>query len=334
MFHSLSGKFLAIALFLSCSLALAAGQKPEAPPAPQTARQALIEMLKGGASGWSKHLTVELKQQIDEQTKAKDLRGGYLAVMSPFTSIGLQKGTEIFSDGPVLLSVQEPNSSEKIEVRIDSEDPHGDQEDIQISIHLFRDGQEKNIPFFSGITVGLKKQKEIWRLNEISAPVKLAVGDPQFFEDLAGLNGPSAKQEASSGSAPPVREERPPLGIIPVMNYLAYAESSYAGQHPEAGFTCSLSDLVGPLSESSALDRLIDPSIAGGSYNGYRFSITGCGSRPSETFHIVAEPDHTGPATTAFCVNSTHVVRSSDDGRGATCLAAGVVTHRPQTSID
>jgi len=329
-------KFLAIVLFLSCTFVLAAGQKPEAPPAPQTARQALVEMIKGGPSGWNKHLTVELKQKIAEQSKAKNRDSAYIimASASPFMSLLPQKGAEVFSEGPVLVSVQEPNSGEKVEVRVDGDEPRGDQEDIQISIHLFRNGEELNIPFLSSITIGLKKQKDIWRLNEISAPVKLTIGDPKFFEDLEGWKDSPAKQEQPSEAVPPVREERPQMEIAQVMTYLAFAESTYAQGHPDAGFTCSLADLVESLGETSGLGRLLDPGISSGSYNGYRFSITGCGSRPSETFHIVAEPDHTGPATTAFCVNSTHVVRLSDDGRGSTCLASGVVTRRPQTSID
>jgi hypothetical protein len=181
--------------------------------------------------------------------------------------------------------------------------------------------------------VGLKKQKEIWRLNEISGSSKLAVGDPKFFEDIALLQNPPAKPTDES-SPPQARDERPQLDMVQVMTFLGYAENAYAQMHPDAGFTCNLVDLVGTPSEPSAVGRTLDPAIASGSYNGYLFSISGCGLRPSEIFRIVAEPDHTGPATTAFCINATHVVRSADDGRGSTCLASGVVAHRTQGRID
>lgn len=341
----LRGMLFLVALFLSVSLTAAAQPQPQTPP-PQTPREALIEIITGGPAAWNRHFTVELQQKLAKSLKAEkaekaekdgsngfeDNGGSYeFVVPSPFMSgiILPQKGTKTFKDGPVLLSVQEPNSSEKLEVRVESEDMHGDQEDMQISAHFFRDGQELNIPFLSGITLGMKKQDEIWRLNEIDVSVKLAIGDPKFFDDLAGLKAPSAKPVNSPASASPEKEEMPPMNVGMVVMFLGSAESAYAQRNPDAGFTCNLLDLVARAKPDDTLpvSELIDPRVASGSYNGYRFSITGCGPKPSETFHIVAEPDHTGPGTAAFCVNSTQVVRSSDDGRGSTCMSSGKVTN-------
>jgi hypothetical protein len=106
---------------------------------------------------------------------------------------------------------------------------------------------------------------------------------------------------------------------------LAFAERMYAEKNPDVGFTCNLSDLVSDKSGGAAFSQYLDPQIASGAYHGYRFSISGCESRPSEVFHLIAEPVAGGKA---YCMNATHTLRMSDDGRGASCIAAG----KPATS--
>src|SRR5437660_9475631 len=106
---------------------------------------------------------------------------------------------------------------------------------------------------------------------------------------------------------------------------LAFAESSYAQQHPDTGFTCNLADLINDKDTPASYAGFLDPQIATGTANGYRYSISGCESKPAEVFRLVAEPLVPGNGAKAYCVNATHVVRASDDGRGSTCLAAGKV---------
>jgi hypothetical protein len=179
----------------------------------------------------------------------------------------------------------------------------------------------------SRFTVGMKRQASIWRLNEISINIKVPVGDPKLLEKFgSGMGtrmfggkvamGPAGKQEKS-------RELSPRESITMV----AFAESSFARSHPETGFTCKLSDLakVNPF--------YLDPRVFNGEpYQGYKFTLSGCQDKPSGSFHLTAEPVASTAGTKAYCTDATNNVRSSDDGRGSTCLASGKIDSGEQYS--
>ncbi|PYP90050.1 MAG: hypothetical protein DMG65_12560 [Candidatus Angelobacter sp. Gp1-AA117] len=92
----------------------------------------------------------------------------------------------------------------------------------------------------------------------------------------------------------------------------------YARQHPDIGFTCNLADLLNSTEGSSSYTGMLDPQIATGAANGYRYSISGCETKPAEIFHLVAEPLAQGGGAKAYCINATRILRVSDDGRGST----------------
>jgi hypothetical protein len=109
---------------------------------------------------------------------------------------------------------------------------------------------------------------------------------------------------------------------------IGLAEDIYAQKHPQTGFTCFLSELVnvGRGFEDGEPYRFIDPELAQGVYNGYRFMLTACAGSPVKSFQVVAEPvSGTGRA---YCSNPTHQLLGSDDGHAASCLASGKVVQR------
>jgi len=123
---------------------------------------------------------------------------------------------------------------------------------------------------------------------------------------------------SDSAKMPPVRAVR----------LIGLAEDIYAQKHPGAGFTCFLSELVniGRGFEDGETYKFIDPELAQGVYNGYRFMLTACTGSPVNSFQIVAEP--VSGSGRAYCSNPSHELRGSDDGHGATCLASGKVVQR------
>ncbi|HXB22858.1 MAG TPA: hypothetical protein VNV88_15835 [Candidatus Solibacter sp.] len=325
----------AILIVLLCCFASAQQTHPASQTNPQqTARQALIEIVTGGGKAIQKHLTVELQQAITEASKKKKDAGAKAAPDMSMIGIGLmgmpslagEKEFQTFESGPLLFSYLWANTKEKVEVRVESDDLSGDQDEILLSIHLFKDGQEQSVPFMPNIIVGLKQQDKIWRLNEIGGNAKLAVGDPKFFEDFLKLQQSSESDtQAQRHSAETNGKEEPPprLPAASMVTMLAYAEASYAGANPDVGFTCNLADLAN--GKDAAFSEMIDPLVGTGTYNGYRFGITGCDAKPSTTFRIIAEPLVAGAGSKAYCTDPTHNLRVSDDGRGATCLASGRV---------
>jgi type IV pilus assembly protein PilA len=103
---------------------------------------------------------------------------------------------------------------------------------------------------------------------------------------------------------------------------IAVAEVSYAAAHPEAGFTCSLSEL----SSSQSIDRI----LAGGEKHGYRFEIMGCEAEApggaNTRYKIVAYPivaNQTG--IHAFCSDESAVIRQHSGGSAQSCVEEGVV---------
>ncbi len=101
---------------------------------------------------------------------------------------------------------------------------------------------------------------------------------------------------------------------------LITAEASYAAQHPNQGFTCSL----GALKD----DGLISGELASGSRYGYSFEITGCeagaGGGASRKFQIEAYPlrvNQTGMR--AFCSDESGVVKVNVHGSSQGCLENG-----------
>lgn len=285
-------------------------------PSPQTPRQALIEMISGGQEGAMKHLTVEMQ---------KSLKGnGEFAAFDQLKAAS--SDFQVFETGQVLLAANDPKSQEKIEVHLDSDDLSGDTDNMDISFHQCRDGVEQDIPYaamLSRFTIGMKRQVNIWRLNEVSINIKVPLGDPKLLEKFGngigpGMFGGKVGGVSASGNQEKARDMAPSEAIMMV----AFAESTFARSHPEAGFTCTLADLA----KSNPFN--LDPRIfTGEPYRGYKFTLSGCQDKPSGSFHLTAEPISPTAGAKAYCTDATNNIRSSADGLGSSCLTSGKVDH-------
>lgn len=98
------------------------------------------------------------------------------------------------------------------------------------------------------------------------------------------------------------------------------AEISYLTTYADKGYTCELSELQ--------KDQLIDPTLASGQKNGYRFELRGCSAEvpggPNTKFQVVAYPltrNTTGVRT--FCSDETSVVKTDHSGSADSCFDNG-----------
>lgn len=103
---------------------------------------------------------------------------------------------------------------------------------------------------------------------------------------------------------------------------LVAAEVRYSSSHPEAGYTCRLSDL--------ADGGLIDSRVASGQSYGYAFELLGCrgdgDAGANSAYRVVAYPvarQQTG--TRAFCSDESAVVKFDRTGVPQDCIASGSV---------
>ncbi len=297
-------------------------------PKTQTARQALIEMLTAPDS-INKHLTEEVRTLLaDPKNKQAAM---YVMALKGMAG---QKGIQTFEAGDTLLSYQEPRSNEKLEVHVDSDDLNGEEDNLQLSVHMSKDGKEVRQQWSSissGFTINMKKEQNIWRLNKLSTTLEFPIGSAEF---LKGLMSNKATEGAVSdgmvgfkvgaGTGETASTAAPNLSAEQVVVMLGFAEQAFARQHPETGFTCTWSDL-----QDSSASFGLDKQVTSGSYNGFRFALSGCEGHPAGSFRLTAEP-MTGQGK-AFCVDATQNVRFSEDGRGATCLLNGKVTSLGET---
>ena len=101
---------------------------------------------------------------------------------------------------------------------------------------------------------------------------------------------------------------------------LSLAEVSYSGNHPDSGFTCSLSDL--------AQDQLISSELASGAQHGYRFELSNCAPAadggPNAKFQVIASPQKPKVSgNRAFCADESRVVMVEPEGSGRGCVQSG-----------
>src|SRR6476660_8960297 len=101
----------------------------------QSPRQALIEMLSGGEAPFKKHLTVEMQGKLQNLMKASlDNAPSPLQVL-----LGVNSSTtkfQAFDLGPILFAFYNPQEHQRYEITIDREDRRGDQDIMELSLHL------------------------------------------------------------------------------------------------------------------------------------------------------------------------------------------------------
>jgi hypothetical protein len=317
------------AVLLASVLGLA--QQPGTAPL-QTPRQALIEMIAGGEQGITKHLTVDVQQALKKPGNAQAASTLFLGEVKGIYAVAGQ-ALQTFESGPVLLAFNEPAQHKKFEVHVDNDDLSGEEDNMDLSLHSFTDGQEQTEDWqfsASRFTVSMKRQEGTWRLNKISIGAELPVGDAAFIEKMFGkasggqatgvnLNTPTAETHVALDFRP---SDEAPQAMAPeqVVTMLGFAESTFARMHPDTGFTCALPELA----ETSKVIG-VDQQVNIGTYSGYRFALSGCEGKPAGSFRITAEPVVAKPGTKAFCTDATQNLRVSDDGHAATCLASGRV---------
>jgi len=297
----------------------------------QSPRQALIEMFSGGEAPFKKHLTLEMQGKLQNLMKSSpDNAPSPIQVLMGAKSSDATR-FQSFDIGPILFAFSNFEQHERYEIEIDSDEQRGDEDSMGLSLHLIRNGVEREIPVGLKILAKLKRQAGVWRLTTLSMTTTLPVGDPRILEKswwgptLAAAAGASEETQASS---PVVIDERPKMNPLRAVRMIGMAENLYAQTHPGAGYTCNISNLVniGKGMDEEGMYKFMDAEFADGLYNGYKFTITGCDRTPSRIFRVMAEP--VAGHGKAYCSDNTNNLRAADDGRGTTCLVAGKIARK------
>lgn len=298
--------------------------------APQTARQALLEMFFSKTSGtFVKHLPAATLAALEKSGAMASLQS-YSLLASKFQTQGTIYQT--FETGSVLLSGEDPKTGQKVDITVENDALRGDRDDIELSFQTYKNGQAQRTPFLPRMTFSMKQEARVWKLNEISITIRLPLADPDL---LKAFTDKMKAQENASFTATPISATPHPAAtatpagtdaqVIAAMRTILTAEITYATNYPRVGFTCTLSDLDGfgggDPNEHQAM--LINSGLASGKRYGFVFALSGCGGGPAASFRLSAAPNANTFGRKAFCADQAGIIRSSDDGTPATCFANG-----------
>lgn len=302
-----------------------------AQPAPQTARQALLEMFFSKTPGtFEKHLpeTTRAALRSAGTTSSPSLLSGFSAFTDQFTARGQQLQT--FEAGPTLLLIEDRLTHTKFEITVERDDLRGDEDEIDLAFHGSKDGETQTAGAKFGLTFTMKQEAGTWRLNEVSVTVGVSLTDPDFLRTLTTKLRPGISEAPTGGpstlattTALIAANESMAIAGVRTLNT---AEVTYAATFPGQGFTCTLSDLGGMGGGSGATEHhamLVDPRLASGKKNGYVYALSACEGNPASRFSITAAPANPASGTRAFCSDESAVIRFSPDGKADSCISLG-----------
>ena len=265
--------------------------------APQTARQALIEMFFGTAPN---HLEKHLSDSTRNTFKRMSGEGGMsmLDEFSMFANMTKAGGVkfETFDTGPTLLQAEEVEQNQKTEITVDGDNLSGDEDEIELALHITKEGNEQPLPFIPHFTFTMKTEADVWRLNEIKVEVRVPLADPDFLKNIERQNGKQNEQGAQLA-----------------MRTIIGAQNSYHQAH--GTYACNLGGLMakgqnnGPFADLST-----------GKHGGYVYVISGC---DGAQYKVVAEPEINDSGQRAFCSDESGAMRAASDGKATTCLSSG-----------
>jgi hypothetical protein len=311
-----------ILFFLAFAILELAGALAQQVAAPQTGRQALLEMFFSKEPGsFAKHLPVATRAVLEQSGTMANLQS-YSLLMSQMQT--QKQNFQTFETGSVLLSGEDPKTGQKVEITVEKDALRGDRDDIALSFLIYKGGQPQRTPYMPEITFSMKQEGQIWTVNEISLTIHLPLADPDLLKAFA--EGIKKQATAPVGQ----RAETAPNAasdqmIQAAMRTILTAETTYRATYPAVGYTCSLSDLDGfgggERNEHQAM--LINSGLASGKRYGYVFSISGCGTTPATSFHLTAVPNPNTMGRKTFCADQSGLIRSANDGNPAMCQPTG-----------
>lgn len=284
-----------------------AAQSSQAPP--QTARQALIEMFLGkGENDFAKHLPDEARQALIRKGENPESSFVLRIATAGRSAAGQGEHIETFDAGPNILVADQPGRHERVEVAVEHDSLLGEQDEIELSIHFYRNGQEQTLPVIPRVIFTFSQEKEVWKLAEVTVAGHMPLTDPDYLKQL--------RKEQDEANERMVQMR---------MMMLTTAQKNYAAAHPEAGYACTLSTLAtaNPQPGEPGNMMTMDPGQGSEEWNGYRFSVSACQGKPSSKYRVTAAPIDPDSQAKTFCADESGKVKFITEGKPATCFTNG-----------
>jgi len=222
---------------------------------------------------------------------------------------------ETFDVGPALLESEQSGGREKVEVMVEHDSLMGEEDEVEVSIHVYRNGEPEFLPVVPRLIFSMKQEKEIWRLNEVTLAVHAPLSDPDYLKGLRREQDETNEHMASSR-----------VGMI------ASAEAGYTAKHPDQGYTCKLAELFPQQPSADAPDQMPpenDFGLASGEFAGYHFALSGCEGSPSSKYQITAIPTDSDSGMKSLCSDQSGTIRFTVGGKSSACLSRGQALSPP-----
>ncbi|HVN20247.1 MAG TPA: hypothetical protein VMU05_15790 [Dongiaceae bacterium] len=305
--------FPRVLTLILAALTCAAAQNPQAAQTsqapPQTARQALIEMfLSKAEDDFSKHLPDAARHALIHKGETPD-SSFVLRIATAGPAMVAEGGhIETFDSGPNILVTEQPERHEKIEVAVEHDGLVGEQDEIELSVHLYKNGQEQTLPVIPRLIFTLNQEKEVWKLTEVTVAGHIPLTDPDYLKELR------KEQDEANEAMVQMR-----------MGMLATAQKAYAAAHPETGYACSLQSFATPSTLPPGAESAppTDPGQGNEEWRGYRFALSGCQGTPSTKYRLTATPIDPQSQAKTFCADESGTLKFITDGKPSTCFSSG-----------
>jgi hypothetical protein len=276
------------------------------PPPPQSARQALLEMLFGkGENDFQKHLPEDARQTLIRKGETPET--STILRVSTISRQMIAQGEKVdtFDTGPIFLSAV-MSDHERVECSVERDSLMGESDEIELSVHYYKDEQLQALPVVPDLIFTLKQEREIWRLTEITAAAHIPLTDPDYLKGLRKQQDEETESQA-----------RNRIAII------AGVETGYIGRHPEIGYSCSLSTLFARDPNANPAEFVFDPGQGNEEWYGYRVTLNGCEGTPPSKYRIAAVPADPDAGLKTFCSDESGTVKFVAGGKTSSCFSRG-----------
>jgi hypothetical protein len=317
----LTAMFTAV-VSISCAIPSVGQQAASA--VPQTARQALLEMFFSKTPGtFAKHLPSITREAVDKSGAMANLQA-YSTLFGQMEAQG--QSLQTFETGSLLMATENSKTGEKFEINVANDSLRGDEDDIEVSFLVYKSGKEQHTPYMPQVTFSMKKEAQVWTLNEVSMTVHVPLADPDMLKAMT--ENLAARKNAQASFAPhsevPAQTPGSDTAVLAAMRSILTAEVTYAATYSAVGYTCTLSNLDGfgggEPNEHQAM--LINSGLASGKKFGYIFALSECSGSPAASFRLTATPNSYTFGRKTFCADQSAVIRSSQDANASSCTAS------------
>ncbi|HEY3928010.1 MAG TPA: hypothetical protein VGL89_06535 [Candidatus Koribacter sp.] len=165
-------------VLLLCTAAVA-----QTTQAPQTPRQALIEMIKSPTPDVvDRHLpAVILAELATLPPDAQRVRQQQTMMLA----MGLaMMGVQTYDSGPLLAVIRNPKDGTKVEITVERDELTGDTDAMEFGLRVYKDGKSQDLPVPFRILATMHMEGDSWRLVKIGASASLALDDPKFAQEM------------------------------------------------------------------------------------------------------------------------------------------------------